>query len=126
MRISDWSSDVCSSDLFGLRFIEALLLRRFVPQPCRRQETGAITLRQLIGLTNKFLDSDRVDIADRATRPCRETPALDSAKIRILRRLQHTLLQPARSFHGLRVEDALFQILDVLTSFRGKIGRAHV
>src|SRR3546814_17869193 len=43
---------------YGLRFIEALLLRRFVPQPCRSQETGAITLRQLIGLTNKFLDSE--------------------------------------------------------------------
>src|SRR3546814_4678513 len=73
-------------DEFGLRFIEALLLRRFVPQPCRREETGAITLRQLIGLTNKFLDPDRVDIADRATRPCRETPTIDSAKIGILRR----------------------------------------
>src|SRR3546814_16390488 len=110
MRISDWSSDVCSSDLFGLRFIEALLLRRFVPQPCRRQATGAITLRQLIGLTNTFLDSDRVDIADRATRPCRETPAIDSAKIGILRRPQHTLLKTALRFHGPRIEEALFKL----------------
>src|SRR3546814_14283331 len=86
-----------------------------------RQEPGAITLRQLNDVTNKFLDSDRFDIADRATRPCRETPAIDSAKIGILRRLQHTLLKTARSFHGLRVEEALFQFLAVITSFRGKM-----
>src|SRR3546814_16440898 len=72
-------------------------------------------------LTNKFLDSDRVDIADRATRPCRETPAIDSAKIGILRRLHHTLLKTARSFHGLRVEEALFQFRDAITRFRGKM-----
>src|SRR3546814_19330171 len=86
-----------------------------------RQEPGAITLRQLNDVTNKFLDSDRCDRADRATRPCRETPAIDSAKIGILRRLHHTLLTTARSFHGLRVEEALFQFLDVIPSFRGNM-----
>src|SRR3546814_12345599 len=35
MRISDWSSDVCSSDLAGFAAVRALVERRPVPAPAR-------------------------------------------------------------------------------------------
>src|SRR3546814_15860438 len=41
MRISDWSSDVCSSDLFRIHDGQATLAARFVDTPKRRTDIAA-------------------------------------------------------------------------------------
>src|SRR3546814_4021963 len=54
MRISDWSSDVCSSDLIGTERIEELLAQRFDHVPVLRIDRGS-TRRQ--GAMEKHFDS---------------------------------------------------------------------
>src|SRR3546814_14288452 len=42
MRISDWSSDVCSSDLYSSRSISRLAAAEFAPTSNCRSHTGSV------------------------------------------------------------------------------------
>src|SRR3546814_17730721 len=66
MRISDWSSDVCSSDLIAgelAEYIEARKMSHVRGAPCHPQTQGKIerwhqTLKNRILLENYFLPGD--------------------------------------------------------------------
>src|SRR3546814_11016983 len=70
MRISDWSSDVCSSDLFGERLVAALPSLRHADDPRNLSLDEAAKLRSIICLDQpcpSYLVSaaDALDAGDR-------------------------------------------------------------
>src|SRR3546814_8750328 len=78
MRISDWSSDVCSSDLFvpaevGADASAAVEVHRAV---------RAIIARHIIGRIRRGFDGRQPPLIDVATDPTAHGPILSDARIR--------------------------------------------
>src|SRR3546814_15945815 len=89
MRISDWSSDVCSSDLLARRLVEVALRRAVDP-------VGARAEIHLV----EVADEDLV-LAEPMLQPQRDHRFLDLALEGPLRRQEHQL----RALHGDRTEE---------------------
>src|SRR3546814_18917005 len=81
MRISDWSSDVCTSDLAAAEF-----------------------LGKLVALGDEGLQADGVDLADRAATEGREAPAHDRADIGVAQVDDDLFLQAAGGLDRLVVD----------------------
>src|SRR3546814_16528821 len=81
MRISDWSSDVCSSDLFGLRQLRSPALRYSPPMPNSSLRTLVFALACLVaaGTAHAQLSSANSSIADAISAAERGQP-VDAAR----------------------------------------------
>src|SRR3546814_7989178 len=114
MRISDWSSDVCSSDLFAYA---AHVLRVVAPERCRRQDGAVVGLWhfQLVSADQRTMDQ-KVRIAPDGR-----------SEMAVASKRQTEMAQIAGAVIGLRLRsENLLHNLRPVRDIAHQIGRAHV
>src|SRR3546814_6405633 len=94
MRISDWSSDVCSSDLPGVADTQALLAREL----SSGSDDGARLFRQA---TNLDRDIERARIEDARLAQMPETPEIGALRADLKTRLDNLGLQQTETLAAL-------------------------
>src|SRR3546814_10038217 len=99
MRISDWSSDVCSSDLFGDRFGVAWICRHHISNSTDPVDAlAAIGLLRGDGESEFFLERPGKGAAHRVCLPAGSRADLvDGGSLRALQHLDHGSARRARS-----------------------------
>src|SRR3546814_10484114 len=85
MRISDWSSDVCSSDLASLRSVGGGLAARTLEMKTPRKRGAYFTglpTQQLFGPFNKVFDG-KAEVLEHGAGGCRFAEGIDANDIAI-------------------------------------------
>src|SRR5688572_9721104 len=84
---------------------------RAVLEPFRRPEALAMLFREPVALGHELRESYGLDVRERSTGPCRESPAEDRAEVRLCSRLEHAFLQAPRRLQRLDVHETLLRLL---------------
>src|SRR3546814_4751800 len=110
MRISDWSSDVCSSDLLGLYYISML----------KEKEPGEGMILADLQEVHQALNAGAVTLHTRITS---RVPQTDEDGNSYLKRYETT---PGRMLLGECLPKSHKVPFDIVNRLLTKIGRAHV
>src|SRR3546814_9093913 len=121
MRISDWSSDVCSSDLSGQRMV--------TPADDPLAAAQAINISQSQSLNKRFADNrdvakSNLSIEENTLNSL--TTLLQDIKTRLIEAGNGTMADADRATLSNVLASARTSLLGLANATDGKLGRAHV